>query len=82
LVAKSKGLITFGKPAERRECSKATQKVCIEHTKMTVDVSRLCVEVAEANVHSRVMRGEISDMNEKLDNLIIHHAIKNGKDLR
>jgi hypothetical protein len=82
VVAKYKGLISFGKPIERRDCAKVSQMVCEEHTNMIMDVTRISEDVSETKSEMMGIRTEMKSMNEKLDNLIMHHAIKNGKDLR
>jgi len=81
LVAKYRGLITFGKPKERRNCPKA-QMVCPEHLNMVVDVTRISQDVGETKSQMMGIRTEMKKINKKLDNLVVYHAIKNGKDLR
>lgn len=79
ILAKTKGLITFGKPTERRDCNKG---VCLEHTNMIMDVGRIAEDVADTKSEMMGIRTEMKEVNEKLENLVMYHAIRNGKDLR
>ena len=79
LVAKHKGVITFGKPLERRECSKL---VCKEHTQIILETSRMGEDIADTRSEMMKVCSNMKEIHSKLDNLLFYHAINNGKDLR
>lgn len=75
-VATYKGLITFGKPERSKDCSN-----CFEHTAMIENIVKLCDETTEINDQITIIKNEIVKISKQLNNLIIHHALINGKDL-
>ena len=74
LIAKHKGLITFGKPLERRGCHKDVKKVCQEHVSLSKDVEEL-------KKGQLVVKDLLSDVDTKVDKLIGYHLGKNGVNL-
>lgn len=59
LALKKSGLITFGKPAERRDCAKK----CSEHEKIVRDAA---MATAEAKTTSENLKGDIAEIKENI----------------
>ena len=80
-LAKSKGWITFGKPAERRNCPDAVRKVCSDHTAMVVDMSNMTLDVSDLKTDQKKNNDLLHDISSNVDRLVGYHLGQNGIDL-
>jgi hypothetical protein len=67
LTLKSKGLITFGKPVERRQ----NERVCMGHQLFHDDIQEIKTDLKET-------RTAVADVNLKFEKHLSFHAGKNG----
>jgi hypothetical protein len=75
---KKAGLLTLGRPTERRQCSTEIGKVCIDHKSMKADI-----EVIKQNSDARLRKlekveGTVNDVKSGVDRIIGYLQGKNG----
>ena len=62
IFLKRQGLITFGKPVERRDCATRMSSVCSEHGKLSADITELKSSVREQGDNIKEIKGSVDRM--------------------
>ena len=71
MFLKKQGLITFGRPVERRDCATRTPSVCSEHNKLATDITDLKISVRD--------QGEVlQDVKSSVDRMLGYLEGRNG----
>jgi hypothetical protein len=78
ILAKYKGLITFGKPVERRSCPADVMRVCGEHNALVVDMSNISADVSELKQGQVDSYKLLRELNGKVERLIGYQAGSRG----
>jgi len=81
LLAKYKGLITFGKPIERRACPGEVMRVCGEHNALIVDMANISADVSELKQGQVDSYKLLRELNGKVERLIGYQAGAHGADI-
>ena len=77
-IAKYKGLITFGKPVERRSCS----AVCGEHNALISDMTNISSDVSELRQGQVDSYKLLRELNGKVERLIGYQAGAHGQNIQ
>ncbi len=62
VILKKQGLITLGKPVERRECATRMSSVCSEHGKLSSDIAELKTSVHDQCEVMQEVKGSVDRM--------------------
>jgi hypothetical protein len=81
ILAKYKGLITFGKPIERRACPSEVMKVCGEHNGLVLNMANISTDVSELKQGQTDAYKLLRELNGKVERLIGYQAGFMGADI-
>ena len=81
ILAKYKGLITFGKPVERRSCPSEVMKVCGEHNALILNMANISTDVSELKQGQIDSYKLLRELNGKVERLIGYQDGFRGADI-